>query len=329
MKLLQAVFVLSLFGSLAAPSFAALPPPEEIVQGLYLGTWKDVAGSTETEVRVVAVGRGKFKLLARRELKGGIVRAELDGATDKKSGKVTFSKPFEDQREWGLVYKDGAIEGSIGGKAGSFSVKRVERKPPTLGKKPPAGAVILIDGKNFDNVKARSGEWIGLDEKDGSIQVPKGGMSGVKKIEGSYDAHVEFNCNLRATARGQGRGNSGFFLANRNEIQVLDSFGSVTYAGGGCGGLYKFKNPDVMEPVPSLAGKKDSTYNLASLPPGQWQTYDVEWRVKPGGKKALLTAFHNGVKIHDEVELNHKPGSFSFQDHGNPVRYRNVWYLEK
>ena len=51
--------------------------------------------------------------------------------------------------------------------------------------------------------------------------------------------------------------------------------------------------------------------------------------MKPDGKKALLTAYHNGVKIHDEVELNHRPGSFSFQDHGNPVRYRNIWYLEK
>ncbi len=330
MKPLRAFFVLSLLGGVSSASFGALPPLEKVVQGLYVGTWNDGAGSAETEVRVVAVGKGNFKLLARREVKGEIVRAEVDGVTDKKSGTVTFNKPFQDQREWGLVYKDGGvIEGSVGGEAGSFSVKRVERKSPTLGKKPPPGAVVLIDGKNFDNVKARSGEWIGLDEKDGSIQVPKGGMSGVKIIEGSYDAHVEFNCNLRATARGQGRGNSGFFLANRKEIQVLDSFGSVTYLGGGCGGLYKFKNPDVMEPVPSLAGKKDSTYNFASLPPGHWQTYDLEWRVKPDGKKALLTAYHNGVKIHDEVELNHRPGSFSFQDHGNPVRYRNIWYVEK
>jgi hypothetical protein len=110
---------------------------------------------------------------------------------------------------------------------------------------------------------------------------------------------------------------------------VLDSFGAVTYLGGGCGGLYKYKNPDVMEPIPSLVGKKDATFNFASLPPLQWQAYDVEYRVQKGGKKALMTAHHNGIKIHDKVELNHKAGTFHFQDHGNPVRYRNIWVLEK
>lgn len=122
---------------------------------------------------------------------------------------------------------------------------------------------------------------------------------------------------------------TAFYLANGKEIQVLDSFGAVTYLGGGCGGLYKFKNPDVMEPIPSLKGKKDDSYNFASLPPLQWQTYDVEYRVQEGSKKAHLTAFHNGIKIHHQVELNHRPGTFHFQDHGNPVRYRNIWVLDK
>ncbi len=276
---------------------------------------------------MVAMGKGTFKLLARRKLDGKIVRAEIDGKTDAKSGDVTFGGSIGGAN-CKASYKHGAIAGTIG-KKGSLSIKRIERTPPSLGKKPPAGAIVLIDGKNFDNMKARSGEWIHIDKKDGSIQVPKGGMNSVKKIEGSYEAHVEFNCNLRSTARGQGRGNSGFYLANRNEIQVLDSFGAVTYLGGGCGGLYKFKNPDVMEPIPSLAGKKDATFNFASLPPLQWQAYDVEYRVQKGGKKALMTAHHNGIKIHDKVELNHKAGTFHFQDHGNPVRYRNIWVLEK
>ncbi len=305
----------------------AKPPTEEEVQGLYEGSWKDAAGSADVEVRVVAMGKGTFKLLARRELDGKIVRAEIDGKTDKKSGSVTFAGSIGGA-DCKATYENGVIKGTIG-KKGSLSIKRIVRKSPTLGKKPPAGAIVLIDGKNFDNMKARSGKWIGIDKKDGSIQIPKGGMNSVKKIEGDYDAHVEFNCNLRSSARGQGRGNSGFYLANRNEIQVLDSFGTVTYLGGGCGGLYKFKDPDVMEPIPSLAGKKDNAFNLASLPPLQWQTYDVEYRVQEDSKKAELTAFHNGIKIHHQVELNHKPGTFHFQDHGNPVRYRNIWVLEK
>ena len=241
--------------------------------------------------------------------------------SDKESGGVTFTG-----KDWKATYKDGTIKGTIG-KKGSLSIRRIVRKSPTLGKKPPAGAIVLIDGKNFDNMKAR--EWINVEKKDGSIQVPKGGMRSVKKIEGNYDAHVEFMCNLRSSARGQGRGNSGFYLANGKEIQVLDSFGAVTYLGGGCGGLYKFKNPDLMEPIPSLKGKKDDSYNFASLPPLQWQTYDVEYRVQEGSKKAELPAFHNGIKIHHPVELNPGPGTFHFQDHGNPVRYRNIWVLEK
>ena len=320
MKLFQPI---AIFLASSPFVFAAKPPAEAEVQGLYEGTWKDSVGSTDAEVRVVAMGKGTFKLLTRRELAGKIVRAEIDGKTDKVSGKVSFAG-----KDWKAAYSNGSIKGSIG-KNGILVLKRILRNSPTLGKKPPAGAIVLIDGKNFDNMKARSGKWIGIDKKDGSIQVPKGGMNGVKKIEGSYDAHVEFNCNLRSSARGQGRGNSGFYLANRNEIQILDSFGAVTYLGGGCGGLYQFKDPDVMEPIPSLAGKKENAFNLASLPPLQWQTYDVEYRVREGSKKAELPAFHNGIKIHHQVELNHKAGTFHFQDHGNPVRYRNIWVLEK
>ena len=324
MKILKALLFLPVLAALVA---TAKPPAEENVQGLYEGFWKDDAGSADAEVRIVAMGKGTFKLLARRELAGKIVRAEVDGKTDKESGGVTFAGSIGDA-VCKASYENGSIKGTIG-KKGSLANKRIIRKSPTLGKKPPKGAIALIDGKNFDHMQARSGEWIGLDEKDGSIQVPKGGMRSVKKIEGDYDAHVEFMCNLRSSARGQGRGNSGFYLANGKEIQVLDSFGAVTYLGGGCGGLYKFKNPDVMEPIPSLKGKKDDTYNFASLPPLQWQTYDVEYRVQEGSKKAELTAFHNGIKIHHQVELNHKAGTFHFQDHGNPVRYRNIWVLEK
>ena len=105
----------------------AKPPTEESVQGLYEGSWKDAAGSADTEVRVVAMGKGTFKLLARRKLDGKIVRAEIDGKTDAKSRAVTF---------WGSIsgadskasYKDGAISGTIG-KKGSLSIKRIERTP--------------------------------------------------------------------------------------------------------------------------------------------------------------------------------------------------------
>jgi len=106
----------------------------------------------------------------------------------------------------------------------------------------------------------------------------------------------------------------------------------TTYLGGGCGGLYKWKDPDVMEVIDSLKNRKDNRFNLASLPPLEWQTYDVEYRVRrdeSGKPAAYLTVLHNDIKIHDSVKLRKKPrkGTFNFQDHGNPVRYRNIWVL--
>jgi Domain of Unknown Function (DUF1080). len=158
-------------------------------------------------------------------------------------------------------------------------------------------------------------------------------MNSKGQYEGSFDLHVEFMNPLMPGAHGQGRGNSGVFFPNGDEIQVLDSFGECTYTGGGCGGFYKYKNPDTMDEIDSIKDKPEHMYSLASAPPLQWQTYDVEYRVKKqDGKytgKPCVTAYHNGIKIHDKVEINKeaKKGNFHFQDHGNPVRYRNIWVL--
>ena len=157
-------------------------------------------------------------------------------------------------------------------------------------------------------------------------------MNSVPSFAGSFDAHVEFRCPFRPGARSQGRGNSGCYLPCGQEIQVLDSFGMTTYLGGGCGGLYGKKDPDTMEPIPGLQGKKENVFNLTSFPPLQWQTYDIEYRVKnddQGKEAGSLTVYHNGIKVHDNVALNHKAGGFRFQDHGNPVRYRNIWVLNR
>jgi hypothetical protein len=83
----------------------------------------------------------------------------------------------------------------------------------------------------------------------------------------------------------------------------LDSFGETTYLGGGCGGMYASKDPDTMDVIESLKGKPECKYTLASLPPLEWQTYDVEYRVdKKDGKdvgQPHVTVYHNGIKIHD------------------------------
>jgi hypothetical protein len=371
--------------ALAGIAFAA-EPKEIDVQGIYEGSWKDAKGEGKLEVRVVAMGKKACKVFVREGIgEKSAAKLEMDGTTA--GGDVSFAGKAGDVI-WDGKYDAGAIAGKFG-EGGTFEVKRVQRKPPTLGAPPPEGAIVLLDGKQLGEGKSpaemvRGGgapwyladmskdgwpvwevpirfalvakeppvwptpenplpkDWvlgkerkqtdrvIGIGE-DGSIPVPGGGMNSKRQFEGSFKLHVEFLSPFMPEARGQGRGNSGVFLPDGQEIQVLDSFGQQTYTGGGCGGLYNWRDPDCMAEMEYLKGAKESKFTLASLPPGEWQTYDVEYRVeKKDGKfvgKPRVTVFHNGIKIHDNVELkaDAKKGSFQFQDHGNPVRYRNIW----
>lgn len=293
---------------------AAAAPPEIEVQGLYEGALKD----SKVEARVVALGKDAYKVFVRQTpAEGKPLKAELEG---KAEGDSVSFKSKGGEVEWTATWAPGTLRIAAGGTA--FEAKRVQRKPPSLGKAAPAGAVVLLDGKNYEELSKgkKDEEWMTAD--DGSIQVPKGGMNSKRQFDGSYDLHVEFLCPFQPTQRGQGRGNSGCYQTNGDEVQVLDSFGMDTYKGGGCGGIYNHKDPDAFD-----------VFSLASLPPMEWQTYDIEFRVekkdgKPSGKPKL-TVYHNGIKIHDQVELKNdaRKGGLHFQDHGNPVRYRNIWLL--
>ena len=334
-RLISLVVALSLF-VLAGAAMAAAPAVQD-VQGLYEGTRTDLAGAHKFEARVVALGKGAYKVFIRearetretrvtrifREGDGAAVaKSELDGKTE--GDAVTFSGK-SDAGDWAATYANGKITGTVG-KDSKVEMKRVVRVSPTMGAKPPAGAVVLIDGKNFSEVVVKPGkdgkvpEWKVAD--DGGVLVAKGGITSKRSFGGSFKLHVEFKSPLRPDARGQGRGNSGCFMPNGDEVQVLDSFGMTTYPGGGCGGIYKYKDPDTFD-----------TFSLASAPPEQWQTYDIEYTVEakdgqPAGKP-VITVLHNGIKIHDKFQLQKaaKSGTFQFQDHGNPVQYRNVWVL--
>ena len=137
-------------------------------------------------------------------------------------------------------------------------MKRVERKSPTLGQKPPAGAIVLLpfeEGKPTTLDHWSPKQWLCLD--DGSILTRSGDIKTTEDF-GIYKLHVEFRVPFMPAARGQGRGNSGVYQHGRYEIQVLDSFG-LTENPGECGAIY---------------GQKAADVNV-SLPPGQWQTYDI------------------------------------------------------
>ena len=302
--------------ALAGAALAAAPS-DEIIQGLYEGAAKGPKGTAKIEARLVACGKGTFKLFV-RELKGATsaAMAELDGQAE---GDAVLFQGKAGDAEWKVAWAGGALKGTCG-QGGTLALKRAARTSPTMGAKPPAGAVVLLDGKNFDEVTQKGADWQAVE--GGGIQVPKGGMNSKRQFPGSLNIHVEFKIPFMPNDRDQGRGNSGVYLPNGDEIQVLDSFGMTTYTGGGCGGLYKYKDPDTFD-----------KFSLAALPPLQWQTYDIEYRVemkdgKPTGKPRV-TVLHNGIKIHDNapLEKDARPGGMHFQDHGNAVHYRNIWVV--
>ena len=197
-------------------------------------------------------------------------------------------------------------------------LKKLERKSPTLGAAPPTGAIVLFDGKIAEKFSP------GILTPDGLLAA---GATSEQKFQ-SCQLHVEFVLPFMPEARGQGRGNSGCYLQGRYEVQILDSFG-LKGENGECGGVYGIKAPDVSMCLPPLA----------------WQTFDIDYTAAKfdGDKKvrdATITVKHNGVIVHKDVPLPQAttaapepegpaPGPIYLQDHGNPVRHRNVWIVEK
>ena len=201
----------------------------------------------------------------------------------------------------------------------------------TLMAKPPRGAIVLFDGKDASKWHHRdSNEECKWDITDGCLIVKPGQPDLVTKQEfGDYKLHVEFWLPLLEKESGQGRSNSGVYQHGRYEIQVLDSYNNPTYKFGGCGAIYGQKDPDAN----------------AIRPPEQWNTYDITFRAPRFGADGKvtefprITVFHNSIKIHDNVEIKvsntasgiggEQPatGPILLQDHGAPVRYRNIWIV--
>jgi hypothetical protein len=193
----------------------------------------------------------------------------------------------------------------------------------SLGAKPPAGAVVLFDGKSLDG-------WVKTDVKtpaawpvtDGFMTVGHGSIMTEKKL-GAMQLHVEFNVPYMPDAHGQARGNSGVYLAGCYEVQVLDSLG-LKPKDNECAGIYTQATPRVN----------------ACKPPLQWQSYDITFfkaKVQDGKvfTKARVTIIFNGVNVIDNAEVGTTPGGIGtkagddgpimLQDHGNAVQFRNIW----
>jgi Domain of Unknown Function (DUF1080) len=283
------------------------------IQGEYVG----LVANDNWGAQVIAMGDGKFRCVG---YPGGLPG---DGFQVEKGTKVS----------------DGALEGDvakltgdnyrleIGGdqlKVSTLSgevagiLMKVKRESPTLGQKPPPGAIVLFDGTSadhFDHGKMTSEKLLEAD------------CSSKEKF-GSHTLHIEFRTPFKPLARGQTRGNSGVYMQSRYELQILDSFG-LSGENNECGGIYSIAKPSV---------------NMC-YPPLSWQTYDIDFtaaKYDASGKKtanARVTIRHNGVVIHKDLELTkatpgrHEEGSTEdglyLQGHGNPVVYRNIWAVKK
>ncbi len=207
--------------------------------------------------------------------------------------------------------------------------KSGEREPQVINPgPPPSDAVVLFDGKDlakWQSEKGTEAKWKLLG--DGSMEVNGTGSIMTKEEFGDCQLHVEWATPGEVKGDGQGRGNSGVYLQGRYEIQVLDSYNNKTYFNGQAGAFYGNAAPLVN----------------ASRKPGEWQTYDIVYHApKPSedGKSVVpgsFTVLHNGVLVQDQTPVKGDAttaakfkgvtpkGPLLLQDHGNPVRYRNIW----
>jgi hypothetical protein len=300
--------------ALAQPKVAvtdpALADADFALQGEYVGR---VQG-TPVGLQIVALGKGQFD--------GAGYRGGLPGEGWDRLGRNAYSGEVRD----GVLMLSGPA-GRIAVANGSATplsdngqavgcLKKVSRVSATLGLQPPPHATVLFGGSSTENLQ-------GAKVTDGGLL-----QSGVltKEPVGPFRLHLEFRTPYMPNAKGQARGNSGVYIQQRYEVQILDSFG-LEGIENECGGLYRQQRPDV---------------NMC-LPPLAWQTYDM-WFTPPqfgeDGKKsanARITVLHNGYLIHHHREITAKTGGgkqegpqpfpINLQDHGNPVMFRNIWIV--
>ena len=194
----------------------------------------------------------------------------------------------------------------------------------------PGDAIILFNGSDFSKWKSERNnqevKWFLNSDKSMTLRPGTGGIQTVEE-HGSIQLHIEWKSPTKIIGDGQYRGNSGIFFQRRYELQILDSYQNRTYSNGQAGSIYKQHTPLVN----------------VSLPPGKWQKFDVVFNAPEFNnegdeiKKGNFTIFHNGVLIHNAIEISsatydfekNTPFTLLLQDHGkdegNYISFRNIW----
>jgi hypothetical protein len=306
LSLILALLVATASAPAKGPSYT--DPKQVDTDFAYQGEYSGSVGDAKMGVQVIALGEGQFAAVS---YSGGLPGDGWNG-TKQTHGPGELSHGV-------LKIDDMEIQDNKLRIGNAATLAKIYRQSPTLGSKPPAGAVVLFDGTSTDS-------WVGARlSEDGLLM--QGCTS--RQTFGSHRLHIEFRLPYQPQDRGQGRGNSGIYLQGRYEVQMLDSFG-LEGKDNECGGIYSVSAPKL---------------NMC-FPPLSWQTYDIDFtaaRYDQGGKLTAnprITVRHNGVVIHQDLELpgdrnttaaplkaGPEPGPVYLQDHGNPVRYRNIWVV--
>ncbi len=290
--------------------------PDYAIQGEYVGELSSDEASGKWGAQVIALGEGKFALVG---YEGGLPgdgwqRGDRrETAEGKLNGKVAR---FQADR-WDAEIKNDVLTVFSSDGMALGTLRKTERKSPTLGAKPPADALVLFDGSSAEHFEPAH-------MTDDKLLQPE---CSSKEVFDDHTLHIEFRTPFKPLARGQDRGNSGVYVQSRYEVQVLDSFG-LEGENNECGGIYSISKPKV---------------NMC-FPPLTWQTYDIDFtaaRYEEGKKvkNARITMRHNGVTIMEDQELPHDtpgrlqegpvPAPLFLQGHGNPVVFRNIWVVKK
>lgn len=332
MKSIKRIFVLLfVLAAMAADAAHAADPPKDkgkaaatdvskadadfAYQGEFLGcAWVGNGCREYVGLQVVALGDGKFDIY---HLRGGLPGAGWDRHTRNKIGGALKDGVLvgkNDQLAIAISPQQAILSNSAGAELGRL--ERILRVSPSAGAAAPPGAIVLFDGtppKILDGAKL---------SPDGLLEIG----STTKMPVHDFQLHVEFKLPYMPYARGQGRANSGVYIQQRYELQILDSFG-LEGIENECGSLYRQQRPEL---------------NMC-FPPLSWQTYDIYFtaaRFDSVGKKIAntrITVYQNGVPIHCNRDVPAKTGAgqkeapeprpIHFQNHGNPVQYRNLWIV--
>ena len=305
--------------------------PDYAVQGEYIGSLMRGADPALFGVQVIALGKGSFKAVG---YPGGLPGAgwsageklRFSGAT---RGGETLLTMADGRYSLTIRAQEMVVTDAAGKVAGRL--QRIVRISPTLGRKPPEGALVLFDGTTAEHFRTAGNKPAAM-TADGLLRLTSGsGGLFTRRPFQSCTLHLEFRLPFEPEGRGQGRANSGCYLQGRYEVQILDSFG-LEGRENECGGMY--------------SSGADPKVNMC-FPPLTWQTYDIEFtapQFNEDGKKiadARLTVYHNGVLVYLEQKIGHvttaspekkevpAPKPHYLQDHGHELLFKNIWVVER